>query len=285
LDDVIRRIRDLFQPTFEGARNVIDILLVTYLIYRFLLIVRSTRAWRILLGIAIFVLLLVLTRIAELRTLNFVLDKATLLGPVALVILFLPELRQALEGFGNLGGLSETTQTRAESVGAAAVEEIIAAVSEMAGQQTGALIVIERLDRLDQISANGVPLHADISAALLGSLFYEGNPLHDGAVLVRGNKILAAACRLPLSESAYMVKHAHMRHRAGLGVTEQYDCLAIIVSEERGTISYGVGGSLTKLGDLNELRERLRIDLLEREQPPEPKPRRRNKNGKENIPA
>lgn len=238
--------------------HVIDILLVAYLIYRVLLLIRGTRAWRIAMGVAVFVGLLIFSNYAQLTTLHWVLDKATLLAPVALVILLLPELRQALEGVGRLGPRIGKTEQRME---AQTVEEVIAAVTEMAASSVGALVVIEKGAPMDEIVSNGVLLEARVSAALLGSVFYEGNPLHDGAVIIRGDTIQAAACRLPLSESMRLDKTLHMRHRAAVGVTEQHDCLAIVVSEERGVISLCADGRLTRIASPGELRDILNTEL------------------------
>jgi diadenylate cyclase len=258
------------RPSADNLVHVIDILLVSYLLYRLFMLVRSTRAWRILTGIIIFVALLFLSDFLQLRTLHWLLEKATLLGPVALAILFLPELRQALEGFAKIRLISDGALGRVSPIAEArTIEEIVGAATELAASRIGMLIVIELRDALDEVAANGVNIDAEVSAALLGSIFYTNNPLHDGAVVIRGNRVRAAACRLPrkspapkrsvccrlpLSEATYVDKHVHMRHRAGLGISEQTDALAVMVSEERGTISIAREGSLTKLNDPNELR-------------------------------
>ncbi len=240
--------------------HVIDILLVAYLIYRVLTMIRGTRAWRILGGVVIFVVALFVSDYLQLKTLHWILDKATLLAPVAIVILLLPELRQTLEGFARIGlwpeGFSREAQT-----GAQTVEEIVAAVAEMSASRLGSIIVVERGTHLDDIAANGVLLNAAVSAPLLDSIFYHGNPLHDGAAVIRGNTILAAACRLPLSEDPRLDKSLHMRHRAGIGISEQSDAIAIIVSEERGWISVAIDSRLTRLAGHLELRDFLNMQL------------------------
>lgn len=255
-------IRD-FSP--DPLRNAFDILVVTYILYRLFMLVRGSRAWRIVIGIVGFVLLLFISGKLELIALNWLLDKATILGPVALVILFLPELRQAIEGLGRLrlGKIQLTPKFSNADIktDARTIEELVAAVSELATESTGALIVIERGAPLDEIANNGVVVNARVSAPLIGSIFYEGNPLHDGAVIIRGDTIVAAACRLPLSDSNRLSQNVHMRHRAGLGVTEQLDCVAIIVSEERATISYAKEGRLRKLANAHELRDFLNREL------------------------
>lgn len=253
------------QFSSDPFRNAVDILIVTYILYRLFMLIRGSRAWRIVLGIAGFVLLLFVSGKLELIALNWLLDKATILGPVALVILFLPELRQAIEGLGRLRfgklELAPKFHTSVLKTEARTVEELVAAVAELATESTGALIVLERGAPLDEIAANGVIVNAKVSAPLIGSMFYEGNPLHDGAVIIRGDLIVSAACRLPLSDSNRLSQNVHMRHRAGLGVTEQLDCIAIIVSEERGTISYAKEGRLRKLANANELRDFLNREL------------------------
>ncbi len=251
----------------DPVRNAVDILIVAYIFYRLFMLIRGSRAWRIVLGIAGFVLLLFVSGKLELFALNWLLDKATILGPVALVILFLPELRQAIEGLSplRLGKLEITPKFSSSTLKTEArtVEELVAAVTELATESTGALIVIERGAPLDEIANNGVIVNARVSAPLIGSIFYEGNPLHDGAVIIRGDMIVAAACRLPLSDSNRLSQNVHMRHRAGLGVTEQLDCIAIIVSEERATISYAKEGRLRKLANAHELRDFLNRELRE----------------------
>jgi diadenylate cyclase len=271
LEETIRQLfSDISWPVL--LRMAADVFLVCYLIYRLLLLVRGTRAWRILGGILIFVLALTVSSYLGLDTLHWVLDKFAILGPVALVILLLPELRQAIEGFGKIGfwpqrfgslGIENRTEART-------VEELVAAMVELSSQSVGALIVIEKGSPLDEIAANGVMLNAKVSAPLLGSIFYEGNPLHDGAVIVRGDLILAAACRLPLSESQRLDQNVHMRHRAAVGVTEQLDCISLVVSEERGTISVASEGRLRRLSSHQDLRDFLNQELRSESGPKKP---------------
>lgn len=267
-------------PTRDVIVNVVDILVVTFLIYRLLLLVRGTRAWRILLGIVGFLMVWYISDRLKLNTLHWVFDKALYLGPAALVVLLLPELRTALEGYGRPISIltkivaSGQAEERAE---ARTVEELVAAMAELAAASVGALIVIEKDTPLDDIASNGVMLHAQVSAPLLGSIFYEGNPLHDGAVIVRGDVLLSAACRLPLSESNRLDQNVHMRHRAAVGVTEAFDCISLVVSEERGTISVASEGKLMRLSSAVELRQVLNRELrnLDADDPAEAKHRPR----------
>ncbi len=257
MENIRRPLSSLLEPTWENLIHVIDILLVAFVVFQVLKLIQGTRAWRVSLGIIAFLLLLGLSSFLHLDTLHWLLDKATLLGPVALVILFFPELRQAMEGV-----LSFVPARLLEStIEARTIEELVAAMSELSAQSTGALVVIERSASLAEIISNGVELDAKISAPLMCSIFYEKNALHDGAVVVRGDKIVAAACRLPLSESSRLDKTVHMRHRAAVGVTEATDCLALVVSEERGTMSVALNGRLERIHTIKELREHLNHEL------------------------
>lgn len=256
MDDILRPLQELTEFSSKTLVHLFDILVVAYLNYRLLSLTRGTRAWRILGGIVAFVLLLFISNWLELTALHWILDKATLLAPVALVILLLPELRQALEGVSKLGFWPKTFSSSDVSTEERTIEAIVAAASELSSASVGALIVIERQAPLDEIVANGVRLDAQVSSPLLGSIFYDQNPLHDGAAIIRGDTLVAAACRLPLSENPGLSRILHMRHRAAVGVTEITDCLAIVVSEERGTISVAQEGVLTKVSP-QELRETL----------------------------
>ena len=240
--------------------HVIDIVLVAYLIYRLLSLTRGSRAWRILGGIVAFVLLLFISNWLQLTALHWILDKATLLAPVALVILLLPELRQALEGVGKLGFWPKRLAGLETNIAEKTVDAIAHAAAELASASVGALIVIEREASLDEVIATGVRLDARVSAPLLGSIFFDQNPLHDGAAVIRRDTLVAAACRLPSSENARLPQNLHMRHRAAVGVTENNDCLAIVVSEERGEISVAADGQL-KLVTVPELRDLLGKEL------------------------
>lgn len=229
---------------------IVDVLLVAFLIYRILVLIRGARAWRVVAGIFLFALGLWLSDVAQMHTLHWVLDKAASLGPVALVILLLPELRQMLESAGSLAPIKAIF--RSEEVSMSTLDEVVAACQEMASQRIGALIVIEQGAPLEEVISTGTLLNAKVSAPLLGSLFYEGGPLHDGAVVIRAESVIAAACRLPLSENSRLDNTLHMRHRAALGLSEVADAVVIVVSEERGTISIAKEGRLRRIVDRTE---------------------------------
>jgi diadenylate cyclase len=224
--------------------TVFDIFLVAAAIYWLIMLSKRTRAWQIIWGIVIFLCLIALTNWLHLQTLNYVLSAFLPLGPVAIVILFYPELRRALEDMGKLAGWGGelTGMTKEDSL--TPVEAIAAAAARMSQRQIGALIVIERENSLDEIVATGTRLDAEISEQLIGSVFNPGGPLHDGAVIIRGARIIAAGCTLPLSESAQIGTMIHTRHKAALGVAEESDAAVVVVSEETGTISLAVEGKL-----------------------------------------
>lgn len=272
--------------TPETLMSVVDILLVSFINYRILVLIRGPRAWRMVVGALVFVLLLLFSKIVHLFAVEFILEKALVLAPVAVVILLLPELRRALEGFGKLGAWGPRIAAFENASEYKTVDQIVEACSVLATQHVGALIVIERGAPLSEIEENGVPVDAKITAALLESIFYEGNPLHDGAAIIRGDRVVCAACRLPFSENPELSKSLHMRHRAAVGITEVRDCVAIVVSEERGTISYVSEGNLRRVSP-DELRDLLvgerrpewtkRWSLLHRK-PPRPIPKKEDAN-------
>jgi len=256
-------LRKLWDPWPDCLRQWVDLLVVTFLIYQLLLVCRGTQGWRILGGILTFFVVVGLSNLLELQTLSMLLDRMMLLGPVALVILFQPQLRAAIEKVPNL--LPEFSGTKTDF---AVLEEIIGAVMEFARHRTGALIILDTKRNLDEIVATGVKLDAQVSQALLGSIFYEQNPLHDGAVVVRGDKIVAAACQLPLSVNSRLDRTLHMRHRAAVGATEVFDCVGVVVSEERGIVSVAYQGRLIKVTDAIGLRAEIKNVLSQDEDKP-----------------
>ena len=253
MSDFWEQLSHIGTPTLQ---QVVDVAVVSYLTYRLLLMIRGSRAWRVIGGIIIYLLLWVASDLLGLRTVHFILDKALVLGPVALVILLLPEMRTALEGFGRLGFWPDRLGGGEEQTDAETVEELVSAVAELSANRAGALVVIERSKRMPELERNGVQLNARVSGSLLGSIFHGLGPLHDGAVMVRGNSIIAAACQLPTSEMR-LKPHMHMRHRAAVGVTEGTDAIAIVVSEERGKISVALDGRIQEDLTHSELRDLL----------------------------
>lgn len=205
---------------------------------------KRSRAWHIIWGLLLFLFLVPITDWLHLQTLNYLLRSFLPLGPVAIVILFLPELRHALENMGRFAGWGTGLSVIDEEDRASLIDVIVKATCRMSDRQIGALIVIEREGSLDDIAATGTRLDSQTSEGLIGSIFNPGSPLHDGAVIIRGNRIIAAGCTLPLSESAHVGTMIHTRHKAALGVAEESDAAVVVVSEETGTISLALEGKL-----------------------------------------
>jgi diadenylate cyclase len=242
--------------------NVVDVLLVAALIYQLLMWARGTRAWQIMWGIVIYLLVLWLSTVLDLSTLAWILQKFEVLGPVAIVILFFPELRHVLEEMGRIGFWGSRFRVLDKKDVTRVVDEVVGAAVELSGRNTGALIVLERETGLNDYIATGRVLDATLSTDLLGTIFYPGGPLHDGAVIVRGDKVVAAGCVLPLTSNPGIGTSIHTRHRAALGVSEQSDALVVVVSEETGSISLAHDGRLIRGLKEDGLRDRL-ISLLE----------------------
>lgn len=261
MGEVWERLRTSPPLSTENLLSLIDILVVAALVYWLLLIVRNARAWKIFMGILFYILVLFLSDVLGLNTLHWILDKATALGPVALVILLLPELRQALEGLGRFGVLPTRLSSMGGATSVRSIDAVVSSATEMAASRTGAIIVFQRQNGLDEIISNGVNVDARVSSPLLNSIFQKGSPLHDGAVVVRGDKIAAAACRLPLSENERLGSQYHMRHRAAVGMSEQTDAVVLVVSEERGQIALAVAGEIIVCHEPKDLYEALTAQL------------------------
>jgi len=244
---------------------VADILAVAYLLYRLILLAKGTRAWQIMSGLFLFFLLMYISGKLGLTTLNWLMRQVLPLGPVALVILFYPELRHVLEEMGRLGFWGQSINPIGRENLASVVNEVVRAATEMSRQKVGALIVFEPYPSLDYYVSPGVPIDAKVSARLLTSLFYPGNPLHDGAVVIWGDRIIAAGCTLPLTENPMIDQNVHMRHKAAIAASER-GAVALVVSEETGTISVAFSGRLQRGFREETLRERL-MNLLT-SQPP-----------------
>ena len=235
-----------------SVTSVIDILLVAILIYQFLVLVRGTRAPPMLIGVAVLGLAFYFARLEELRTLNWLLSTLLPYVVFALIVVFQSEIRHAL---ANLG--SRISLMRASSSVADVYDDIVLAANLFSQNQTGALIVIEREIGLRTYIESGVALDARLSYDLLATVFRPSAPLHDGAVIVQRDRIAAAACFLPLSMNPVLSTQLGTRHRAAIGITEETDAVAVIISEETGTISMAVAGSIERDLTVERLRERL----------------------------
>ena len=231
---------------------IIDILLVAVIIYQFLMLTRGTRAAPMLLGVAAVALAFYLARIGELTAVNWLLSTLLPYFVFALIVVFQAEIRRALARLGSRLSFSRVSPSEAE-----AYDDIVLAANLFSQNQTGALIVIEREIGLRTYIESGVPLDARLSYDLLATIFRPSAPLHDGAVIVQGDRIAAAACFLPLSMNPVLSTQLGTRHRAAIGITEETDAIAVIVSEETGAISLAVAGNIERDISVEQLRERL----------------------------
>src|SRR6267378_2810388 len=242
-----------FLRRLAEPRNIADLVLVFLLVYGVLKLVRGTRATPMAAGIAALAILYWLSIKQELSTLEFVLRGALLYIGVAIIVLFQTEIRQALINFGNRFRMPFTRRHHGQ-FGEGVYDEIVLAATSLASTKTGALIVIERTVGLRNVTDGGVKLDAELSYDLLVSIFNPATPLHDGAVIVRRHRIAAASCFLPLTLNPRLSKDLGTRHRAAIGVTEDTDAVAVVVSEETGLISFVQAGEIKRGFDATRLR-------------------------------
>lgn len=245
----------------NAIRTIADILIVAYVIYKLLVIIRGTRAVSLLKGIAVIFVATMLSDLLELRTVSWLLQKAITVLFVALPIVFLPELRRALEQIGRGGIFAGPFGLLEKEDALILISDIAKAATVMARDKTGALIVIERDSGIAELMETGTKIDAVVSAELLLNIFTPNSPLHDGATIIRGGRIMAAGCYLPLSENPNVSKRLGTRHRAALGLSEQSDAVSVVVSEETGVISIACNGKLMRYLDESALKEKL-IELL-----------------------
>lgn len=241
--------------------DVLDILIVSVLFYQIVKWIKTTRAWVLLKGIILLLCIALAAYLLQLHTITFILANTMSVGITAILIVFQPELRNALEQLGRKNWIAnifstDTSQVK-EGYTARTLQEIYRAAIEMGKVKTGALIVIEREVMLGEYERTGIPIDGKVSSQLLINIFEHNTPLHDGAVIVRGNRIVSATCYLPLSDNREISKELGTRHRAGTGISEVSDSLTIIVSEETGRVSYAMGGEIKVGVTPSELREKL----------------------------
>ena len=258
-----------FHDLWELARTGADILIVAYLIYRLMMLGAGNAGWQIVTGLIVFVAMLLFSTFARLSALSWLLQQILPLGPVAIVILFYPELRHALEEVGRLGfwGKGFTGLDREDL--SSMVGQIVLAAESLSDKKIGALMVLERETGLSNIIETGTLINADVSADLLCTIFYPGSRLHDGAAILRRDRVVAAGCTLPLSETREVQgMQVHTRHKAALGISEQSDALIVVVSEETGIISLAFDGKMVRgLRDDGRLRDLLIREYTGRERP------------------
>ena len=246
-----------------APKNIIEIVVLAFLIYHLLRWVKNTRTWFLLKGVGLLLLFVFLVNVFELNVLTFIAEKTLSVLLIALLVIFAPELRQALEQIGQSNFFSRlfgTARLRSNALHTKEVTgELVRAAFSMSKSRTGALIVIEREIRLDEYVKTGIPVDGVVSSALLINIFEKNTPLHDGAVIMRGGRVVAATCYLPLSTNLEINKSYGTRHRAAIGISEVTDSLTIVVSEETGAVSLAVGGALKHALTSEQLRHELEI--------------------------
>lgn len=236
-------------------RNVLDILIVGYIFYKLYTLIKESRAEQLIKGLALIIIVMKLSDLLQLVALHWILQNTLTVGLIAIIVIFQPELRKALEHLGRSKLITKKffdTEEEMQRV----VDEITIAATNLSESKTGALIVIEQETGLRDYVANGIIIDAAVSSALLENIFVVNTPLHDGAVIIRRERIVAAACVLPLTEHE-VKKELGTRHRAAIGITESSDAIAVVVSEETGNISLSINGRLTR----NYNGERLKLVL------------------------
>ena len=244
INDLFEQASDII-PRIQSIQfaDYVDILLVAYLIYRVIFFFRKTNTYNIAKSLLVILAVLFISEVCKLTMINYILKKVVELGAIALFILFQPELRRFLEKFGSKLSYSRADLTKETDK---MITQTILAAQDMSLSRTGALIIFERNVSLSEIEATGTVVNADVTAELLKNLFFDKAPMHDGAVIIKNGRIASAGCVLPLSTSKNLSKDLGMRHRAGIGLSEQTDAIVLIVSEETGNISLAVDGMLKR---------------------------------------
>ena len=242
-----------------GIADIIDIVIVAYLLYKAIWFVRKTNSYNLAKGLAVLLIVLWISYIFNLKMINYLLRKAVELGLIAILILFQPELRRVLERMGS--NFSSGRQAASNEMDTAIAHTVLAC-SDMSDSRTGALIIFERNVKLNDIMSTGTIIDSNTTAELLKNLFFNKAPLHDGAVVIRDGRIAAAGCVLPLTQNKNLSKDLGMRHRAGIGLSEQSDAVVVIVSEETGAVSVAMEGMFKRHLSPATLDKILRSELI-----------------------
>lgn len=245
--------------------DILDIAIMAFVLYKVMALVQSTKAASLLKGLLVFMAALFISSILNLNGINFILSGMVDMGVLALIILFQPELRRILEQMGSRRFIAFLTRTADENVIEKTILQTVQACCDMSQSRTGALIVFEREMLMDDLVRSGTVLDAAVSSELLKNIFFVKAPMHDGAVIVRNGRVLGAGCMLPLSKNVNLSRDLGMRHRAGIGMSENSDAVVVIVSEETGSISVATGGMLKRHLKAETLENLLRNELLPQE--------------------
>ena len=249
--DIIEYIKSTLNNPAGIILTIIDLAIVITLIIYACKMIKNTRAWQLLKGIVILVIITIISNLLGLKILNYILSILMMYGGIMFIVIFQPEIRRGLEQLGsnkftNFLGLNKDIESKKKEN----VYKIVIAVMELAKSKTGALIIFERDVKIQDIISTGIPIDAEISPQLLCNIFIPNTPLHDGAVIISDNKIAAASCMLPLADDQDIARELGTRHRAAIGVSKESDCIAVVVSEETGKVSIAKDGTL--IADLRE---------------------------------
>ena len=248
MTDIMATIRNMIWNLTHRIRiiDVLDILIVAVIIYELLLLTRHTRGSALLKGLFLLFLIVILSNILGLTSLNWLLLAVLQNGAIVLVVLFQPELRKALERMGRSRLITKGSHRNADEDTEVIIEEIVQTVVDLSRRRVGALLVFERKTGLQDVVETGTMLNSEISAPLLENIFEPNTPLHDGAVVIRDDRVMAAACILPLAEASGVIRGLGTRHRAAVGITENTDAAVIVVSEQTGIVSFAADGTLKR---------------------------------------
>ena len=248
IDTMINSIKNM------NLSSILDILAVSYIFYKGYMLIKETRAEQLLKGIIFLIILIPISKLLNLEVLSWILSNTITIGVLSFIIIFQPEIRRALEHIGR-SAFNERHLTEDEHTMEKIINEIITAVDNLSKTKTGALIVIERATRLGETISTGVKIDAIVSSQVLENIFVVNTPLHDGATIIRSDRIISAGCFLPLTTNKNVDKCLGTRHRSAIGISENSDAIVVVVSEETGTISLAVNGSLTRNYDKDKLRD------------------------------
>ena len=229
--------------------NILEIVIISFLVYELLVWIKNTRAWNLLKGLLVILVFVLFAAVLHLTTILWILENTTTIAVTALLVIFQPELRKALEQLGSRNDEGKDNQGFNDKT----INELVRATFEMAKVKTGALMVIERGSSLKEIERTGIEINGLVTSQLLINIFEHNTPLHDGAVVIRGNRITAATCYLPLTDNMSISKDLGTRHRAAVGVSESTDSITIVVSEETGRVAEG--GVLSRIPDAESLKK------------------------------
>ncbi len=250
-DNIVSYIKSLQGNPFELITLILDLAIVIFLLYCFFKVVKGSRAWQLIKGIVLLIIATWASGLFNLKILNWILTGIMNLGVIAIIVIFQPELRRGLEQLGTnkltrFFGIDKDVSTKTKED----IYKVVIAATELSKAKTGALIVLERDIKIQDIIATGIPMEAEVSPQLLVNIFEPKTPLHDGAVVIAGNKIAAAACVLPLADDKDIAKELGTRHRAAIGISKESDSIVVVVSEETGKISVAKDGTL--IADVRE---------------------------------